>query len=127
MSLKICSQQAGDVAIVECQGRLIRGKPVLALREAITRLRKVRIVVLDLSHIETMDAGGLGTLVLLHRWLRDNGSQLKLVNPNTFVRELLESTRLTCVFNIASVDDAVEILCDAEEPRVSSSLNFAVA
>jgi hypothetical protein len=27
------------------------------------------------------------------------------------VREMLGRTRLTCVFNISSVDDAVEILC----------------
>jgi len=42
-----------------------------------------RVVVLDLSAVEMLDGGGLGMLVFLHRWTRDNAIQLKLVNPST--------------------------------------------
>ena len=76
MSFTIQSQQAGDVAILQCHGRIVRGEPLVTLKTG------------------------------------DNRTQLKLVNPNAFVREMLDRTRLTCVFDIASVDDAVEILCD---------------
>jgi anti-anti-sigma factor len=74
-------------------------------------------VVLDLSAVEMLDGGGLGMLVFLHRWTRDNGIQLKLVNPSEFVREMLDRTRLSCVFDISSVDDAVEILCRSQHVR----------
>jgi anti-anti-sigma factor len=75
-----------------------------------------RIVVLDLTALENMDGGGLGMLVLLYRWARENGVQIKLVNANQFVLEMLDRTRLSCVFDVSSVEDAVEILCNAEEP-----------
>lgn len=118
MYLQIESSRAGDVAILQCRGRLVRGNPVLALREAVTRLHDVRIIVLDLTALENMDGGGLGMLVLLHRWAREHHVQIKLVNANHFVREMLERTRLTCVFDVSSVEDAVEILCSAEEPML---------
>lgn len=116
MYLQIESSRAGDVAILQCKGRLVRGNPVLALRDAVTRLHDVRIIVLDLTALENLDGGGLGMLVLLHRWAREHDVQIKLVNVNTFVREMLDRTRLTCVFDVSSVEDAVEILCSAEEP-----------
>jgi anti-anti-sigma regulatory factor len=44
----------------------------------------MRIIVLDLSGLEMLDAGGLGMFVFLHCWTRDNGIQLKLVTPSSF-------------------------------------------
>jgi anti-anti-sigma factor len=115
MYLQIESSRAGDVAILQCKGRLVRGNPVFALRDAVTRHFDARIIVLDLTALESLDGGGLGMLVLLHRWAREHQVQIKLVNANPFVREMLDRTRLTCVFDVSSVEDAVEILCNAEE------------
>jgi len=111
MSLHIKSEQSGDVAVLQCAGRIVRGEALHFLKRAVTGLNQPRVVVLDLTEVEMIDGGGLGMLVFLHRWTRDNDIQLKLVNPSSFVREMLGRTRLTCVFNISSVDDAVEILC----------------
>jgi anti-anti-sigma factor len=113
MSLHIKSEQTGDVAVLQCAGRIVRGEALHFLKDAVTGLNQPRVVVLDLTEVEMVDGGGLGMLVFLHRWTRDNDLQLKLVNPSSFVREMLGRTRLTCVFNISSVDDAVEILCTA--------------
>ena len=122
MYLQIESSRAGDVAILQCKGRLVRGNPILALRDAVTRFHDVRIIVLDLTALENMDGGGLGMLVMLYRWARENDVQIKLVNANPFVREMLDRTHLSCVFDVSSVEDAVEILCSAEEtmPLVAS-------
>jgi anti-anti-sigma factor len=111
MSLQIKSEQTGDVAVLQCAGRVVRGEAIHFLKDSVTSLKEPRVVVLDLTEVEMIDGGGLGMLVFLHRWTRDNGIQLKLVNPSRFVREMLDRTRLSCVFNISSVDDAVEILC----------------
>ena len=111
MSFQVKSKQADDVAVLQCTGRIVRGEAIRRLKDAVVSLNKPRVIVLDLSDVEMLDGGGLGLLVFLHRWTSDRNIQLKLVNPSSFVREMLDRTRLTCVFNISSVDDAVEILC----------------
>jgi len=125
MSLHIKSEQTGDVAVLQCAGRVVRGEALHFLKDAVIGLKQPRVVVLDLSAVEMVDGGGLGMLVFLHRWTRDQAIQLKLVNPSNFVREMLERTRLSCVFNISSVDDAVEILCTSH--HADQTVNRAVA
>jgi anti-anti-sigma factor len=125
MSLSIKREQTGDVAVLQCAGRIVRGEALHFLKDAVTCLNRPRVVVLDLSEVEMLDAGGLGMLVFLHRWTHDNHIQLKLVNPSNFVREMLDRTRLTCVFNISSMDDVVEILCTSI--NASMDVNRAVA
>ena len=127
MSLHIKSEQTGDVAVLQCSGRIVRGEAIHFLRDAVTSLKQPRMVVLDLTDVEMLDGGGLGMLVFLHRWTRDHGIQLKLVNPSTFVRDMLDRTHLSCVFNISSVEDVVEILCtsihpDQSEPRIERAV-----
>jgi anti-anti-sigma factor len=114
MSLHIKIEKAADVAVLQCVGRLVRGEALHFLKQAVIRLKQPRIVVLDLSGVETVDGGGLGALVFLHRWTRENAIQLKLVNPSWFVRYVLECTRLTRVLTISSMDDAVEIIAASE-------------
>jgi anti-anti-sigma factor len=114
MSLHIKIEQAADVAVLQCVGRLVRGESLHFLKQAVISLKQPRIVVLDLSGVETVDCGGLGMLVFLHRWTRESAIQLKLVNPSGFVRNVLECTRLTRVLTISSVDDAVEILVSSD-------------
>jgi anti-anti-sigma factor len=113
MSLRIKREQTGDVAVLQCAGRVVRGEALHFLKDAVTGLKQPRVVVLDLTEVEMLDGGGLGMLVFLHRWTSNKGVQLKLVNPSDFVREMLDRTRLACVFNISSMEDVVEILCTA--------------
>jgi len=115
MSLSIRREQTGDVAVLQCAGRVVRGEALHFLKDAVTGLKKPRVIVLDLSEVEMLDGGGLGMLVFLHRWTRERCIQLKLVNPSDFVREMLDRTRLSCVFNISSIEDVVEILCTASQ------------
>jgi anti-anti-sigma factor len=112
--LTIDVEKNGEVAVVHCNGRLVRGVEVSTLRNAVVSQKTTRIVVLDLSQVEFMDAGGLNALVSLHHWTRNHGIQLKLVNPSRLVREMLSSTRLNRVFDISSLHDVLAILSGAD-------------
>ena len=114
MSLDIKIEQTSDVAVLECRGRMVRGEALHFLRDAVTSLSRLRVVVLDLSEVEMLDAGGLGMLVFLHRWTRTAGIQLKLVNPSSLAMEMLIRTGLTSVLHVSSIDDVVEIFCNSD-------------
>jgi|ERR1700722_291695 anti-anti-sigma factor len=108
--LTIDVEKSGDVAVVRCGGRIVRGQEVRALRSAVVSEKDSRIVVLDLSDVESLDAGGLTTLLSLHQWARSRAVQLKLVNPSHFVRDILARTHLDHVFDVSSLDHALFVL-----------------
>jgi anti-anti-sigma factor len=114
MSFYIKIEQAGDVAVLQCAGRIVRGEALHLLKDAVPSLTRARVIVLDLSGVRMIDCGGLGMLVFLHCWTRDNGTQLKVVNPSNFARQMLELTQLTSVLHVFSVDDAVGVLCNSD-------------
>lgn len=110
MSLRVDVQQSEDVTVLRLAGRIVRGSAVCVLKDAVISQKNMRIVILDLSEVENVDGGGLGMLVFLRRWTQENGIQMKLVNPSHLVREMLEFTGLTEVFDISSVGHALAIL-----------------
>jgi len=99
-----------DVAVVNCSGRMVRGAALDEFRRRIEKLERVRVLVLDVSEVEHLDAGGLGTLLLVRRWAAQRNAELKLVNPPAFFRRLLETTHLTPVFEVSSLKEAICIL-----------------
>ncbi len=111
-----------DVAVVNCSGRMVRGAALDEFRRRIEQLERVRVLVLDVSEIEQLDAGGLGTLLLVRRWAVQNNAKIKLVNPPAFFRRVLDATHLTSVFEISSLRDAISILRGKECPP-----RFAIA
>src|SRR6266850_718537 len=113
MELRYQVECQHDVAIVRCSGRLVRGNALDAFRKGIQGLEHLRVLVVDLSELEQLDAGGLGALMVVRRWARLNSIQMKLVNPSPFVLRLLEATGLTAVFEISSLE---EVLCILQAP-----------
>jgi anti-anti-sigma factor len=111
MSFYISTEQIGDVAVLQGAGRVVGPESLNALKEAVTSLSQLRVIVLDLSSVEMLDARGLGMLVFLHNWACATGIQVKLVNPSKLVREMLEVTGLTSVLHVSSVDDVIEMFC----------------
>jgi anti-anti-sigma factor len=126
MPLRVEVQHAQDVTVLRCSGRILRGDPVCVLKDTVIAQRNARIVILDLSDVEILDGGGLGMLVFLQRWTKENGIQLKLVNPSDLVREMLDRTHLTEVFDISSVGDALEIL-GCQHYRTSRQEGYSLA
>jgi anti-anti-sigma factor len=122
MELQFHVESLQDVAIVNCSGRMVRGIALDELRRRIEQLERVRVLVLDVSEVEQLDAGGLGTLLLMRRWAMQKNAKLKLVNPPVFFRRILEATHLASVFEISSLRDAISILRGKECPP-----RFAIA
>lgn len=119
--LNVSVERAGDVVVIKSAGRIVRGQECV-LRGVVTTQRAVRVIVLDLSDVESLDAGGLTLLVSLHHWAEDNRIQLKLVNPRPFVHEMLTRTHLDCVFDISSFDHALAVLGDCGCARAHAAL-----
>ncbi len=118
MELRYQVECQHDVAVVRCAGRLVRGKALDEFRRGVENLEHLRVLIVDLSEIDHLDAGGLGVLLLLRRWARLNAVQMKLVNPSAFLLQVLEATRLTAVFEISSLEEALCILqTPGERPR----------
>jgi anti-anti-sigma factor len=108
--LTIDVEKTGDVAVVRCVGRIVRGAGVRTLRNAVFSEKDIRIVVIDLSDVEMLDAGGLTALLSVQQWARSRNVQLKLVNPSHFVNEVLTVTGLDHVFEISRFEHALFVL-----------------
>jgi len=117
--LTVKTERAGDIVVVKCAGRIVRGQET-TLRTAVLQEKLARIIVLDLSDVESVDAGGLNLLVSLHRWTESNRAHLKLVNPCAFVHDMLTRTHLDCVFDISSLDCALAVLRGTEHRPVQT-------
>jgi anti-anti-sigma factor len=115
--LTVRVERAEDVAIVNVSGRIVRGHES-TLQNAVHTEECARVIVLDLTDVETIDAGGLNLLVSLHRWTESRRAHLKLVNPRPFVYEMLTRTHLDCVFDISTFHHALAVLGNCEcQPR----------
>lgn len=107
-------QNMGSTAIVRCIGKLLRGEAAGKVRDALESATDTQTILLDLSAVEAIDAGGVNTLVWLRHWAMSRSITLKLVDPSSFVSEILVRFRLEGVFEISSARDAIVILAHPE-------------
>ncbi len=112
--LSVRSENIGDMAVIECEGRIVRSEAAFKLREAVTSQRGARIIVLDLSEVSAIEGGGLGMLVFLQRWAYDQDIRLKLFNPHQSVRDRLEQANSMQEFDIAALDEMMALLVRAD-------------
>jgi anti-anti-sigma regulatory factor len=102
------------VAVVECEGRIVRSQATVKLRETITSLRNARVIVLDLSEVRAIEGGGLGMISFLRRWAYGHDIQFKLFNPTRFVRDRLELVNSIAELDSATLHEMMELLADAD-------------
>src|SRR5713101_7632999 len=107
-------EKIGDLAVVECEGRIVRSEAAFKLREAVTALRNARIIVLDLSEVLAIEGGGLGMLLFLQRWAYDHDIQFKLFNPIGSVRDRLELVNSITELDIATLHEMMALLANED-------------
>ena len=111
--LNVSVENMGELAVVECEGRIVPSEAAFKLREAVTSQTDARIVVIDLSEVDAIEGGGLGMLVFLQRWAQDRHIRLKLFNPRQSVRDKLEQVNSMQEFYIATLDEMMALLAYA--------------
>jgi anti-sigma B factor antagonist len=112
--LRVTVQKLGDLAILHCQGRIVRGQETSILCAVVRQ--NGRNVLLDLRNVDGIDAGGLGLLVSL----RAAGFRLKLMEPTAHVRRILSLTKLDSIFEICESESADEMLGNVEVDRFAA-------
>jgi anti-anti-sigma regulatory factor len=111
-------ERIGDLAIVECEGGVVRSEAAFELREAVTSQGDARIIVFDLSEVSAIEGGGLGMLVFVQRWAYDHSIRFKLFNPTKSVHDRLERVGSMPEFDFATLDEMLALLAGAERHYV---------
>ena len=110
LKMQTSNRQVGDVWIVDVSGRITVGEGNLMLRDVVRELvdQGNNKILLNLHEVGYVDSSGLGELVKTYTTVRNQGGQLKLLNPSKRVSDLLQMTKLAKVFEIEA-DEASAI------------------
>ena len=107
MGLSLETRVIEDVTVICCKGRIAYGIEAAALSDEIGELAsQTRRVVIDLSGVEMIDAAGLGALIFVGLAAQASQCSVKLAAPGNLIRQLLELTKLTSVFELYPTLDA---------------------
>ncbi len=100
MSFKAEVRHVGDVAIVDLGGRLTLGEGSGILRNTIKELIAdgEKSIVLNLKDVSHLDSSGLGEMVGGYASVTNAGGQIRLLNAQTRIHDLLVVTKLVTVF-----------------------------
>ena len=102
MSVKLNTRQVGDVSVVDVAGRITLGEGSSALRETLREMvsKNQKKILLNLGDVSYIDSSGIGELVSGFTSVTNSGGQLKLLNLNKRVKDLLQITKLYTVFDV---------------------------
>ncbi|HUI55358.1 MAG TPA: STAS domain-containing protein [Bryobacteraceae bacterium] len=102
MSVKLNSRQVGDVSVVDVAGRITLGEGSSALRDLMREMvgKGQKKILLNLGEVSYIDSSGIGELVSGFTTVTNSGGQLKLLNLNKRVKDLLQITKLYTVFDV---------------------------
>jgi anti-sigma B factor antagonist len=108
MTIQASTRAVGDVAIVDISGQLRLGEGTGKLRDAIQQVvgEGYRKILLNLHGVIHIDSSGIGELMTNYTSLRNQGGELKLMNMNKNVRNLLQVTRLYTIFDVHDNQDS---------------------
>lgn len=110
MTIQASTRLVDGIAIIDISGQLRLGEGTGKLRDAVQQLVRdgYTKILLNLHGVIHIDSSGIGELMSNYTTLRNQGGELKLMNLNKNVRNLLQVTRLYTVFDVH--DDQVTAL-----------------
>ncbi len=100
--LNIRERQAGDITVLDMDGRITIGEGSIALRSAIRRLLEEgkKKILLNLAGVGYIDSSGIGELVSSYTTINKAEGQLKLLSLTQKLQDLLTITKLLTVFDV---------------------------
>ena len=106
--MKVEVRHAGDVIIVDLNGRLVMGTGDELLREVMNELlaEDWKKIILNLKEVTIMDSSGIGELVSGWKVAKRFDAQVKLLRPQPQVQRTLLLTQLLPLLEV--FDDETE-------------------
>lgn len=100
--LNISERQAGDITILDMDGKVTIGEGSVALRTTIRRILSEgkKNILLNLGSVGYIDSSGIGELVSSFSSVNREGGSLKLLNLTEKIQDLLAITKLLTVFDV---------------------------
>jgi anti-sigma B factor antagonist len=114
--LTLQCHNVGEIAVIECRGRVVDGAETASLHRQFLDLLPVhRFFVVDLHDVSFVDSAGLGLLVRLLSRARASAGDLKLCGAGPGIEHTLTVTRLKTVLGAcATQGDAIAALYHSE-------------
>jgi anti-sigma B factor antagonist len=108
MSIKLTTREKGDVTIVDISGKLTLGEGSSALREKMWELVEAgsKQVLLNMASVSRIDSSGIGELAVGYTNVTSAGGEMKLLNLDNHVEDLLRITKLCEVFETYEDEDS---------------------
>jgi len=107
MSLTINVRDTADAAILDMNGRVVLGEALGEIRDSIREALAggQKNILLNLSGVSHIDSSGLGQFIGSYATVTSHGGQMKLLNLQKKVNDLMQITKLLTVFE-AYTDEA---------------------
>ena len=108
MSLTINVRETADATILDMSGRLSLGEALAELRDSIREAlaSDQKNILLNLAEVSHIDSSGLGQLIGSYATVTERGGQLKLLNLQKRVNDLMQVTKLLTVFETYTNEEA---------------------
>ena len=95
--LQLATEKTPTQAIVRCTGKITSTTSPLLRDTTRSLIPETKCIVLDLANVSYLDSAGLGTLVSLNVSTKTANCELKLINLNQRIKELLRLTNLATI------------------------------
>jgi len=108
MSLKINIRETADAVILDMSGRVSLGEALADLRDSIREALAgdQKNILLNLAEVSYIDSSGLGQLIGSYATVTGRGGQMKLLNLQKRVKDLMQITKLLTVFETYTSEGA---------------------
>jgi anti-sigma B factor antagonist len=100
--MEVTRREAGDVVILDLDGKLTIGQGDVVLRGAFVDELDVgqRKLIVNLDNVKVIDSSGLGELIRCKVTASEKDAEVKLLHPNLKARKLITMAQLVGVFEM---------------------------